>query len=75
MIVGADWTFHPWRHNNVGDVTAVQARHNSNNVGGVTAGKMGHNSSIANNDVTADSASSRGRDIVKHHRISTAGEN
>ena len=36
---------HPWRHNNVGCVTAGQARHNSSNVGGVTAGQVRHNSS------------------------------
>ena len=38
VIVGADWTLHPWRHNNVGGVTAGQSRHNSIIVGGVTAG-------------------------------------
>ena len=34
VVVGADWTLHPWRHNssNVGGVTAGQARHNSSNV-------------------------------------------
>ena len=36
---GADWTLHQWHHNNVGGVTAGQARHNSSNVGGVTAGQ------------------------------------
>ena len=45
VIVGADWTLHPWRHNNVGGVTAGQARHNSIIVGGVTASQVGHNSS------------------------------
>ena len=47
VVVGADWTLHPWRHNSshVGSVTAGQARHNSSNVGGVTAGQVGHNSS------------------------------
>ena len=90
VIVGANWTLSPWRHNHVGSVTACQARHNSGNVGGVTAGQVRHNSgnvggvtagqvrhnsSLANNDVTADSASSLGRDIVKHHRIFSAGEN
>ena len=48
MIVGADWTLHPWRQNNVGGVTAGQARHNSSNVGGVTAGQVQHNSSFTN---------------------------
>ena len=24
VVVGADWTLHPWRHNNVGGVTAGQ---------------------------------------------------
>ena len=48
VVVGADWTLHPWRHNssNVGGVTTDQARHNSSNVGGVTAGQVRHNSSI-----------------------------
>ena len=43
--MGADWTFHPWRHNssNVGGVTAGQTRHNSSDVGGVTAGQVRHN--------------------------------
>ena len=43
VVVGADWTLHPWRDNssNVGGVTAGQARHNSSNVGGVTAGHGG----------------------------------
>ena len=45
MQAAAGWTSHPWRHNNVGSVTAGQVRHNSSNVGGVTAGQMGHNSS------------------------------
>ena len=46
-VVGADWTLHPWRHNNGGSVTAGQARHNSSNVcGGVTVGQVGHNSSV-----------------------------
>ena len=47
MVVGADWTLHPWHVNlgNVGGVTAGQARHNSSNVGGVTAGQVRHNSS------------------------------
>ncbi len=45
VVVGADWTLHPWLHNNVGGVTAGQARHNSSNVGGVTAGQARHNSS------------------------------
>ena len=48
MIVGADWTLHPWRHNYVGGVTAVQARHNSSNVGCVTAGQVRHNSITRN---------------------------
>ena len=46
--VGADWTLHPWRKNNVGGVTAGQARHISSNVGGVTAGQVRHNSSRIN---------------------------
>ena len=25
VVVGADWTLHPWCHNNVGGVTAGQA--------------------------------------------------
>ena len=33
VVVRADWTLHPWRHNNVGGITAGQARHNSSNVG------------------------------------------
>ena len=33
VVVGADWTLHPWCHNNVGGVTVGQARHNSRNVG------------------------------------------
>ena len=28
VVVRADWTLHPWRHNNVGGITAGQARHN-----------------------------------------------
>ena len=50
VVVGADWTLRPWRHNssNVEGVTAGQARHNSSNVGGVTAGQVGHNSSSIN---------------------------
>ena len=32
-----------WRHNNVGGVTAGQAKHNSSNVGGVTLGQVGYN--------------------------------
>ena len=49
MIVGADWTLHPWRHINVGGgVTAGQARHNSGNVGDVNAGQVRHNSSSDN---------------------------
>ena len=48
VVVGAGWTLHPWRHNNVGGVTAGQARQNSSNVGGVTAGQVGHNSSFNN---------------------------
>ena len=41
VVVGADWTLHPWRYNssNVEGVTAGQARHNSSNVGGVTAAR------------------------------------
>ena len=41
VVVGADWTLHPWHHksSNVGGVTAGQARHKSSNVGGVTAGQ------------------------------------
>ena len=46
VVVGR--TLHPWRHNNVGGVTAGQARHNSSIVGGVTAGQVGHNSSNYN---------------------------
>ena len=40
VVVGVDWTLHPWRHNlsNVGGVNAGQAIHKSSNVGGVTAG-------------------------------------
>ena len=48
VVVGADWTLHPWRYNNVGGVTAGQARHNSSNVGGVTTVQVGHNSSVYN---------------------------
>ena len=50
VVVGADWTLNPWRHNssNFGGVTASQARHNSSNIGGVTSGQVGHNSSIYN---------------------------
>ena len=35
VVVWADWTLYPWRHNssNVGGVTAGPARHNSSNVG------------------------------------------
>ena len=57
VVVGADWTLHPWRHNssNVGGVTAVHARHTSSNVGGVTAGQLGHNSS--NNNMSKNSYS------------------
>ena len=47
VVVGG-WTLHPWRHNNVGGVTAGQARHNSSNVGGVTAGHVIYNSSNTN---------------------------
>ena len=36
VVVGADWTLHPWRHN-------------SSNVVGVIAGQVGHNSSYSNN--------------------------
>ena len=45
VVVGAEWTLHPWCHNNVGGVTVGQARHNSSNVGGVTVGQARHNSS------------------------------
>ena len=33
VVVGVDWTLHPWRHNssNVGGVTACRAQHNSSN--------------------------------------------
>ena len=24
VVVGADWTLHPWRHNNVGDINAAR---------------------------------------------------
>ena len=50
VVVGADWTLHPWHHSssNVGGVTAGQTRHNSSNVGGVTAGQAGHNYSVHN---------------------------
>ena len=48
VVVGADWTLHPWRHNIVGGVTAGQARDNSSNVRGVTVGQVGHNSSTYN---------------------------
>ena len=50
VVVGADSTLHPWRHNssNVGGVTAGRARHNLSDVGGVTAGQVRHNSSITN---------------------------
>ena len=41
VVMEANWTLHPRRHNNVGGVTAGQARHNSRNVGGVTAGQEG----------------------------------
>ena len=44
VVMGADWTLHPWRHNDVGGVTAGQARYNASNVGGITAGQVGHNS-------------------------------
>ena len=44
---GADWSLHPWRHNNVWGVTAGQARHNSSNVGG----QVGHNSSFHNGHI------------------------
>ena len=37
VVVGADWTLQPWRHN-------------SSNVGGVAAGQVGHNSSNYNCD-------------------------
>ena len=37
VMVWADWTLYPWRHN-------------SSNVGGVTAGQLGHNSSNSNNN-------------------------
>ena len=40
VVVEADWTLHPWRHN-------------SSNVGGVTAGQVEHNSSNNNNEKTA----------------------
>ena len=44
VVVGADWTLHPWRHN-------------SSNVRGVTAGQVGHNSSIINsNNIGATTA-------------------
>ena len=46
--MGPEWNLHPWRHTNVGGVTAGQARHNSSNVGGVTAGQVRHNSSNIN---------------------------
>ena len=46
VVVGADWTLHPWRHNsNVGGVTVGQAKHHLSNVGGVTACQVIHNSS------------------------------
>ena len=42
VVVGADWTLHPWHHSssNVGGVTVGQAQHNSSNVGGVTVGQV-----------------------------------
>ena len=48
VVVGADWTLHPWRHNssNVGGVTVGQAKHNSSNVEVVTAGQVRYNSSL-----------------------------
>ena len=52
VVVGVDWTLYPWRHNNVGGVTAGQARHNSSNVGCVTAGQVGHNSSSCNKEIS-----------------------
>ena len=36
VVVGADWSLHPWRHNNVGGVTAGQVRHNSSNTNNKT---------------------------------------
>ena len=50
VVVEADWTLHPCRHNssNVGGVTAGQERHKSINVEGVTAGEEGHSSSLNN---------------------------
>ena len=48
VVVGTDWTFHPWRHNKFGGVTVAHARHNSSNVGGVTAGQVRHNHSNGN---------------------------
>ena len=50
VVVGADWTLHPWHQNssnigcsNIVGVTAGQERHNSGTVGGVTAGQVKHN--------------------------------
>ena len=50
VVVGEDWTLHPWCNNssNVG-VSLRATRGNSSNVRGVTAGQVRHNSSPYNN--------------------------
>ena len=48
VVVGEDWTLHPWRHINFGGVTAGQVRQNSSDIGDVGAGQVRHNSSESN---------------------------
>ena len=51
LVMGADWTLHPWHHNNVG--VLLRARCDTTQVmfGGVTAGQVWHNSSCNNNNM------------------------
>ena len=73
VVVGADWTLHPWRHNssNVGSVTACQARQNSSNVGGVTAGQVKHNSSNNNDNKTSMALKSSGTRAQKRNKTTS----
>ena len=65
MQAAGDWTLHPWCHNNVGGVTAGQARHNSSNVGGFTDGQVGHISSNNNKSIYIYSAMSSGDPVQR----------
>ena len=50
VVMGADWTLHPWRHNSSNVGVSLRARCDTTQVmlGGDTAGQVRHNSSIVN---------------------------